>query len=440
MIAPAPAPIAAGGSPGSAKTCTEVPRLRARALPGPSSHPAEKCLHRCNAITRRQRPRCRPRRTRHAGHARTSAGGKVLRPPSALSTQRDLCPRGLELDRSTPPSPGGPVDSVGHAAWLLDPVVAAFHQHVFAAKKIHGDDTTVPVLAPGLDRTKHVRRREPSAVVYVRDDQPFLRSAPPAAAYFYSRTVAANTRRSHGRDQRFLQADRGACLGACGRPRLGRGVAVLGPPTRPANASVTEAGAFSPKSSMSGKPRNRRSPRKRSIGSQRSMSSRPGPIRPCRSGSNTARNFAAARSFFTSANATVVKLSANAALAEAFRYTIKRRKAPRALSPTNVSRPITTSPKRHARHRGGAEEPPVLWLRYRRRSCSFHPPSRADGKARRRKSRDIPQGYPDEIADGPPINRINELMPSRMLPLPQHNRNNRRSARTRQASVCTDRR
>ena len=55
---------------------------------------------------------------------------------------------GLELDRSTL------CDWVGQAAWLLDPVVAAIRQHVFAAEKIHGDDTTVPVLAPGLGRTK----------------------------------------------------------------------------------------------------------------------------------------------------------------------------------------------------------------------------------------------------------------------------------------------
>src|SRR6202162_3997929 len=56
---------------------------------------------------------------------------------------------GLELDRSTL------CDWVGQAAWLLDPVVAAIRRHVFAAEKIHGDDTTVPVLAPGLGRTKH---------------------------------------------------------------------------------------------------------------------------------------------------------------------------------------------------------------------------------------------------------------------------------------------
>src|SRR3954447_13361964 len=57
---------------------------------------------------------------------------------------------GVELDRSTL------CDWVGQAAWLLDPVAAKIRAHVFAAAKIHGDDTPVPVpvLAPGLGRTK----------------------------------------------------------------------------------------------------------------------------------------------------------------------------------------------------------------------------------------------------------------------------------------------
>ncbi len=82
---------------------------------------------------------------------------------------------GLELERSTL------CDWVGQAAWLLAPVVAAIRAHVFAAEKIHGDDTTIPVLAPGLGRTKTGR-----LWVYVRDDRPFCGTAPPAAAYYYS--------------------------------------------------------------------------------------------------------------------------------------------------------------------------------------------------------------------------------------------------------------
>jgi len=52
---------------------------------------------------------------------------------------------------------------------------------VFAAEKIHGDDTPVPVLEPGLGRTRTGR-----LWVYVRDDRLFCGPAPPAAAYFYS--------------------------------------------------------------------------------------------------------------------------------------------------------------------------------------------------------------------------------------------------------------
>src|SRR5260221_12024753 len=81
----------------------------------------------------------------------------------------------LDLDRSTL------CDWVGQAAWLLQPIVAGIQKHVFAAEKIHGDDTPVPVLSPGLGRTKTGR-----LWVYVRDDRPFGGSDPPAAAFFYS--------------------------------------------------------------------------------------------------------------------------------------------------------------------------------------------------------------------------------------------------------------
>ena len=104
---------------------------------------------------------------------------------------------GLELDRSTL------CDWVGQAAWLLDPVVAAIRRHVFAAEKIHGDDTTVPVLAPGLGRTKTGR-----LWVYVRDDRPFCGAAPPAAAYFYSPDRGGEHPASHmAAFTGFLQAD-----------------------------------------------------------------------------------------------------------------------------------------------------------------------------------------------------------------------------------------
>ena len=104
---------------------------------------------------------------------------------------------GLELDRSTLG------DWVGQAAWLLDPVVAKIREHVFAAEKIHGDDTTVPVLAPGLGRTATGR-----LWVYVRDDRLFCGPAAPAAAYFYSPDRGAEHPTAHMANfTGFLQAD-----------------------------------------------------------------------------------------------------------------------------------------------------------------------------------------------------------------------------------------
>jgi transposase len=80
---------------------------------------------------------------------------------------------GIELDVSTL------ADWVGAAAATLMPLVEAIRTHVFAAQRIHADDTTVPVLAPGKTRTGRLW-------TYVRDDRPFAGADPPAAAFFYS--------------------------------------------------------------------------------------------------------------------------------------------------------------------------------------------------------------------------------------------------------------
>ena len=60
------------------------------------------------------------------------------------------------------------------------PLVDVIRTHVFAAERIHADDTTVPVLAKGKTRTGRLW-------TYVRDDQPFAGPDPPAAVFFYSR-------------------------------------------------------------------------------------------------------------------------------------------------------------------------------------------------------------------------------------------------------------
>ena len=79
---------------------------------------------------------------------------------------------GVEIDVSTL------ADWVGAATASLMPMVLEVRTHVFAAQRLHGDDTTVPVLAK--KRTKIGR-----VWGYVRDDRPFGGPDPPAVAFFY---------------------------------------------------------------------------------------------------------------------------------------------------------------------------------------------------------------------------------------------------------------
>lgn len=71
-------------------------------------------------------------------------------------------------------------DQVGAACAVLEPLLRRVEAHVFAARRLHGDDTTVPVLAKGKTHTGR-------CWVYVRDDRPFGGGAPPAAMFYYSR-------------------------------------------------------------------------------------------------------------------------------------------------------------------------------------------------------------------------------------------------------------
>jgi transposase len=81
---------------------------------------------------------------------------------------------GIELDVSTL------ADWVGACTASLAPLSELIRRHVFAAERLHGDDTTVPVLA----KNKTVIAR---LWTYVRDDRPFAGPDPPAAVFFYSR-------------------------------------------------------------------------------------------------------------------------------------------------------------------------------------------------------------------------------------------------------------
>jgi transposase len=80
---------------------------------------------------------------------------------------------GIDLDVSTL------ADWVGACAATLAPLVALIRLHVFGAARIHGDDTTVPVLAKMRTTTGRLW-------TYVRDDRPFAGPAPPAALFYYS--------------------------------------------------------------------------------------------------------------------------------------------------------------------------------------------------------------------------------------------------------------
>jgi len=70
---------------------------------------------------------------------------------------------------------------VGATAAALAPLVEALKRDVLQSEVLHGDDTPVPVLAPGAGKTK-----TGSLWTYVRDERPHAGARPPAAAFFYS--------------------------------------------------------------------------------------------------------------------------------------------------------------------------------------------------------------------------------------------------------------
>lgn len=81
-------------------------------------------------------------------------------------------------------------DQVGAGCAVLEPVLKRIEAHVLAAERVHGDDTTVPVLAKGKTDTGR-------CWVYVRDDRPFGGTAPPAAMFYYSRDRAGEHPQAH---------------------------------------------------------------------------------------------------------------------------------------------------------------------------------------------------------------------------------------------------
>mgnify|MGYP000997061240 CR=1 FL=1 len=80
---------------------------------------------------------------------------------------------GIDLSTSTL------ADQVGYATAALMPVFDLIEVHVFAAQRLHGDDTTIPIQARDKCTTGRIW-------TYVCDDRPFGGTAPPAAIYYAS--------------------------------------------------------------------------------------------------------------------------------------------------------------------------------------------------------------------------------------------------------------
>jgi transposase len=81
-------------------------------------------------------------------------------------------------------------DAMGAVCTALGPLSRRLEAYVMTADRLHGDDTTVPVLAKGQCKTGRIW-------TYVRDDRPFGGSDPPAAMFYYSPDRRGEHPRAH---------------------------------------------------------------------------------------------------------------------------------------------------------------------------------------------------------------------------------------------------
>ncbi|MDX8496718.1 IS66 family transposase [Mesorhizobium sp. VK22B] len=92
-------------------------------------------------------------------------------------------------------------DQVGHGTFALMPLFQLIERHVLSAERLHGDDTTIRILAKSKCTTGRIW-------IYVRDDQPFAGTAPPAALYYASSDRRGEHPQKHLANwQGILQAD-----------------------------------------------------------------------------------------------------------------------------------------------------------------------------------------------------------------------------------------
>ena len=94
--------------------------------------------------------------------------------------------QGVEISRSTL------AGWVGASSDLLAPLVDAIQKHVLAGRKLHADDTPMPVLSPGNGKTKIGR-----LWTYVRDDRPARDDTAPAVWFAYSADRKGEHPRQH---------------------------------------------------------------------------------------------------------------------------------------------------------------------------------------------------------------------------------------------------
>jgi transposase len=124
---------------------------------------------------------------------------------------------GVDLDRAVM------ANWVGKSVWITTPLVEAISDHVMAATALHGDDTPVPVLAPGAGKTKTGR-----LWVYLRDERPYAGPAPPAVIYRYSPDRKGEQPQRHLAHFRgFLHADGYAGFGALYQAEGGKPAPVI---------------------------------------------------------------------------------------------------------------------------------------------------------------------------------------------------------------------
>ena len=118
-----------------------------------------------------------------------------------------LAREGVEIERATL------ADWVGHAAWWLAPLAAMIGAHVKTAPVIHTDDTPVPLLSPGLGRTRTGR-----LWVYLADERSWQGPRPTAAWYRFSPDRKGERPRDHLAEfEGTIQADAYTGYGALTR-------------------------------------------------------------------------------------------------------------------------------------------------------------------------------------------------------------------------------